>query len=112
MHTCDPQSGGVRAPHAQANVMGRHTVDYRDARWRGGSVGLHAHGNMARQVVDDLSAEGSGSKNRRTTLAPTNTTPVCQLLGSANAETMPAGTRAAAAVRTQRPNAAREGKKG
>ena len=40
-------------------------------------------------------------ENRKTTPAPTSTTLVCQLLGSANAETTPAGTRAAAAVRTQ-----------
>ena len=35
-----------------------------------------------------------------------------QLLGSANAETTPQGTPAVAAVRTQRPDAARGGKKG
>ena len=59
MHTRDPQSGGVLVPHAQANVAGRHVVDHQDAGWRGGSVGPHAHGNAARHVVDDLSAEGS-----------------------------------------------------
>ena len=44
--------------------------------------------------------------------ATTSTTPVRQLLGSANMETTPAGTQAAAAARTQRPDAAREGKNG
>ena len=39
MHTCDPQSGGVLAPHPQANVAGRHMVDHQDARWRGGHIG-------------------------------------------------------------------------
>ena len=46
--------------------------------------------------------------------APTtsSTAPVHQPLGSANAETTPAGARAAAADRTQRPKAAHEGKNG
>ena len=55
MHTRNPQSGGVLAPHTQA---GRHMVDHKGAGWKGGSVGLHA----ARHVVDDLSAEGSGQQ--------------------------------------------------
>ena len=42
MHTHDPQSGGGLAPHEQANVTGRHTVNHQSAGWRGGSVGLHA----------------------------------------------------------------------
>ena len=37
---------------------------------------------------------------------------VCQLLGSADAEMTSIGTPAAAAVRTQQPNVAREGKNG
>ena len=52
---------------------------------------------------------GVGSKNRKTTPATTSTTPVCQLLGSTIAGTTPPGTRAAAAVRTQRPDTARAG---
>ena len=39
MHTHDLQSGGVIAPHTQANVAGRDMLDHQDARWRGGSVG-------------------------------------------------------------------------
>ena len=64
------------------------------------------------EAWDNLSAEGSGQQKPYNDPATTNRTPVRQLLGSANAETTPAGTRAAAAVRTQRPDAAREGKNG
>ena len=70
------------------------------------------------------------SKNSQTTPATTSTTPVRQLLGaanaqtahpatsstaplgSANAETTPAGAPAAAADRKQRPDATCEGKNG
>ena len=44
--------------------------------------------------------------------ATSSTAPTHQLLGSANAETTPAGAPAAAADRTQRPNATCEGKSG
>ena len=44
--------------------------------------------------------------------ATSSTAPAHQLLGSANAETTPAGAPAAAADRTQRPDATCEGKKG
>ena len=44
--------------------------------------------------------------------ATSSTAPAHQLLGSANAETTPAGAPAAAADRTQRPNATCEGKNG
>ena len=50
-------------------------------------------------MVDDQNAEGVSSKNHKTTPAATSTTPERQLLGSANAETTPHGTPAAAAVR-------------
>ena len=53
---------------------------------------------------------GVSSKNRKTTPGTTSATWVCQLLGSANMETTPQGTWAAAALRTQRPDAARKGK--
>ena len=55
---------------------------------------------------------GVGSKGRKTTPTTTSTTPVRQLLGSANVETTRSGTQAAAADRTQRPDTAREGKNG
>ena len=60
--------------------------------------------------MDDLSAEGSVKRPPQHPAQP----PVRQLLGPApaTAETTPAGTRAAAAVSTQRPDAAREGKTG
>ena len=44
--------------------------------------------------------------------ATSSTAPARQLLGSANAETTPAGAQAAAADRTQRPDATCEGKNG
>ena len=62
MHTRHPQGGGVLAPHAQANVLGRHMVDHHDAGWRGGSVGPHAQGNTVRRVEDYLSADRSGQQ--------------------------------------------------
>ena len=52
MHRSDPHIGEGLAPHAQANVAGRHMGDHYDAGWRGRSVGLHAHGDAARHVVD------------------------------------------------------------
>ena len=69
-----------------------------------------------RCVEGYLSAEVNGQQNRKTIPTPTptrtSTTPVCQLLGSADAETTPAGTQATAAIRIQRPYAARKGKNG
>ena len=62
VHAHDAHSGGGLAPHAQANVAGRHMVDHQDAGWRGGSVALHSHGNTVRHGVDNLSAEGSGQQ--------------------------------------------------
>ena len=53
---------------------------------------------------------GVGSKNRKTTPTIPSTAPVRQLLGSANVETTPQGTQTAAAVRTQQPDTAHEGK--
>ena len=44
--------------------------------------------------------------------ATSSTAPAHQRLGSANAETTPAGAPAAAADKTQRPDATREGKDG
>ena len=56
---------------------------------------------------------GVGSKTRKTTppQQPAHP-PVRQLLGSANAEKTPEGAQTAAVFRTQRPDAAREGKNG
>ena len=53
-----------------------------------------------------------GTANAQMAPAATSTVPVHQPLGSANAEMTPAGAPAAAAVRTQRPAASREGKNG
>ena len=55
---------------------------------------------------------GVGSTDRKITPATTSTTPVRQLQGSTNVEGTPAGTQAAAADRTQRPDAERQGKNG
>ena len=66
--------------------------------------GPHAHGSTARQVVHDENAEGSGQQKLRNdpcnTQHNSSTTPVRQLLGSANAKTTPARAQAAAANRT------------
>ena len=53
-----------------------------------------------------------GSKNGQTAAATTSTAPVRQQLGSANAETAPARAPATAFDKTQRPDAACEGKNG
>ena len=53
-----------------------------------------------------------GTANAQTVPAATSTAPVHQRLGSANAETTPAGAQAAAADKTQRPDTACEGKNG
>ena len=55
---------------------------------------------------------GEGSKNRQTTPPTSSTAPAHQRRGSANAETTPAGAPAAAADRTQRPDATCGGKNG
>ena len=102
--TCTAREAGGIGPQAHHSVR-RQVVDDQDNTQRGEALGPHAHGNTARHVVDE-------GKNRKTTPATTSTAPVCQLLGSANAETTPAGTRATAAVSTQRPDAARKGKNG
>ena len=87
--------------------VGRQVVDDQDNLRRGGAIGPCAHGNVARHVVDDLNVEGSGQpKPQNDPTTSTTPVPVCQLLGSATAQ----GTQAAAADRTQRPGAAREGK--
>ena len=83
-------------------------ADDQDNTRRGGAIEPHVHKNRTRHVVDDLDADGS-SKNRKMAPATTSTTPMRQLLASANAEMTPQGTQAVAAVRTQRPDTAREG---
>ena len=57
---------------------------------------------------------GPANRSRTETVkrTPQQPVPVRHLLGSANAETTPSGTQPAAADRTQRPDAAREGKNG
>ena len=98
-------------PHAHGSV-GRQVADDRDNTRRGGAIGPHARGNAARHVVDDLNAEGEWAAKtlKRPPQQPAQP-PVRQLLGPVNLETTPQGTPAVAAVRTQRPDAAREGKK-
>ena len=50
MRTRDPRSGGAQG------------VDGRYNTWRSGAPGPHAHGNAARQVVDDRRAEVRGQR--------------------------------------------------
>ena len=76
-------------------------MDGRDNARRSGAPGPHAHGNPARHVMDDRRAPATFS-----------TAPAHQRLGAANAETTPAGAPAAAADRTQRPDATCEGTNG
>ena len=94
-------------------------------------IAKHKPFNAARQVVDDRRAEVRGQRkpsndprnnqlvrqllcttNAQTAPAANSTAPVHERLGFANAETTPAGAQAAAADKTQRSDAAREGKNG
>ena len=103
--------------------------------WRSRAPGPHAHGNTERQVVDGLRTEVCGQQKQSNDPpqqpaqtqyanywapltqtahpAASTTAPAHQPLGSANAETTPAGAPAAAADdRKQRPDATCEGKNG
>ena len=122
----------TRPAHAQPTEWGSACVEEQ-------STWASPHGNAARQVVDGLRTEVWGQQKqsndpRNNQHNPNYWAPnyPCQLLGaagaqtahpatfgtapahpplgSANAETTPAGTPAAAADRTQRPDATREGK--
>ena len=101
---------------------------------RSSATGAHAHGNTERQVVDGLK---TGVWTAKTVKRPpqqpaqppvrqlldaadaqtaypatSSTAPAHQPPGSADAEMTPAGAPAAAADRTQRPDATCEGKNG
>ena len=100
----------------------------------GSHPGPHAHGNTARQAMDGLWTEAHGRQKqsndpgnnqhnpkytnywapltRKAHPATFSTAPTHQRLGSANAETTPAGAPAAAADRKQPPDATCEGKNG
>ena len=69
---------------------------------------------MKQQQIPVPHGEGQllGATNPQTVPAAFSTAPAHQRLGSANAETTPAGAPAAAADRTQRPDATCEGKTG
>ena len=110
-------------------------VDGPDSAWRNRALGPHAHRNTARQAMDGLWTEVYGqqkqsndpgnnqhipqyanywaplTRKRHITPHPAQP-PAHQRLGSANAETTPARAPAAAADRTQRPDATCEGKNG
>ena len=123
--------GGGDASCARAT----HGVVGRNGTTRGGvrHLGLTHTETQRRRLWTTGGGSCMGSKNRQTTPATTSTTPGTptighanaqtapatlstapghQLRGSANAETTPAGAPAAAADRTQRPDATCEGKSG
>ena len=110
-------------------------VDGPDSAWRNRAPGPHAHRNTARQALDGLWTEVWGQQKqsndpRNNTAQPPvrqllgatdaqtahpatfSTAPTQQRLGSANAGTTPARAPAAAADRTQRPDATCEGTTG
>ena len=90
------------APRTRQRGGGGQVVDDEDNTWRGGATGPHAHGNMARHVVDDLNAEGEwAAKTVRQPPQQPAQCPVRHLLGPANAETAPHGTTAAHSDPTQ-----------
>ena len=70
------------------------------------------HGNNLQCGVQTLCHGCRGGGGGKMTPAATSTTPVCQLLGSANGETTPHRTQAAAAISKHTPDVAREGKNG
>ena len=71
----------------------------------GGGAGVPHSGAIMRQLLGTADTQTAHH-------AIFSTVPTHQLLGSANAETTPAGTPAAAADRKQRPDATCEGKNG
>ena len=108
-------------------------VDGRDNAWINRAPGPHR--GTARQAMDGLWTEARGQQKQSNDPhnnqhipqyanywapltrklahpATSSTAPARQRLGSANAETTPAGAKAAAADRTQRPDATCEGKSG
>ena len=76
MRTRDPRSGGAQGLDGRYNSR------------RSGAPGPHAHGNAARQVVDDRRAEvrGQQKQSKRPPQQPAQP-PVRQLLGTADAQT-------------------------
>ena len=106
MHTRDPHSGGGLAPHAQADVEGRHMVDHQDA----GVEGWKCWTARTRKRGEACGGRPESAKTVKRSPHRPPQRPVCQLLGSADVETTPAGTQTAAAIRIQRPDAARAGK--
>ena len=59
MPMCTTGRGGVIGLHAHGNVV-RQVADDHDNTRRGGTIGPHTQGNAVRHVVDDLNAEWSG----------------------------------------------------
>ena len=122
LHSCIGGGGGRSSPLTppgggggqRGSVAGRHTVDHQDAERQG--VG-QCWAGRARKRGEACGGRPKcgGVRAAETVTRPLHEPaqpPVYQPLGSANAETTPAGTRAAAADRTHRPNATCEGKNG
>ena len=138
--SCSPDGLFAQQEREREPIRGRPAVSRKGTY--GGRSGQHveeqgtwaSHGNTVRQVWTACGQRRVDSKNSQTTPATTSTTsirqllgaadaqtahpatfstaPTHQLLGSANAEATPARARAAAADRTQRPDATCEGKNG
>ena len=104
----------------EANQRAPRTRQHGEAG--GGQPGQQAEGcsdwtsrtqaQAARHVVDELDVEGSGQQKPQNDPATASTTPLCQILGSANAAMIPQGTQPAAAVRPQQPDTAHKGRMG
>ena len=110
--TCTTRRDGVIGPHARGSVGGAG----------GGRPGQHVEGwsNWASRTRKRGEARGGRSERRgewaaKTVERPSQQPaqpPVRHLLGPGTAEMTPHRTPAAAAVKTQRPDATREGKNG
>ena len=110
MPTCTTHKDGVIGPHA-CGSMGRRVAADQDNARRDEAVGPHTHTETQRGMWWTIwMRRGVGSKNHKTTRTTTSTTPVRQLLGSANTKTTLQGTQTVVATRLQRTEAAREGK--
>ena len=91
MPTCTTRRGGVIGPHAHGSVA-RQVVDDQDNTWRGWSIGPHARGNVSETCGGRPERGGEwAAKTANRPLQQRAQPPVRQLLGPANDTTRNTG---------------------